>query len=423
MNLWNRITEFFSEEHHQHLDINNPIIWNMITGGGPMNEDKLLSIPAAYDAINAILNPLKTLPLIFYEKISEKERKRLNDNDVAKSLQQPNDMQNQLEFLDFMGRNLLIYYNAFAEIISDNRGNIIGYIPFHPDIVSIEKRPTGFVYRINDGMGTRFITPGRMWHMKSGPYDRDGLMGKGPIITQAKTLNATLAVIDFGALFFKNNTQLGGIIEMDGKLSPEAAIEFKKSWQTAQGGKNIHKTSILENGMKYTPSTVENNKAQFIETKVANDIEIARIWNVPPHRIKSLQDATYSNIEQQAIEYVVHSLQPWLVLVETSIKSNLIGMDNNIFAEFNILGLLRGDIKARYEAYSKARNWGWLSVNDIRKLERLNPIEDGDIYLQPLNMQQAGAPDRTGEQPSPEEKEASDEKDTKLKLIEGSNNA
>jgi HK97 family phage portal protein len=420
---WDNLINLFSEhEKSASQDPSDDFWWTHLSGSRIINEERLLSIPAAYDAINAVLNPLKTLPLIFFEKISDKEKKRIDNNDIAKSLQQPNNMQNSVEFLDFVGRNLLIYHNAFAEILSDNRGNILGYIPFHPDIVSIEKRPTGFVYKISDGFNIRFITPDRMWHLKAGPFTRDGLMGRGPIVTQTKTLNATLDVIDFGARYFQNNTQLGGVLEIAGELSPEGQRELAKSWQRAHSGANIHKTAVLEQGSKYTPTTVENNKAQFIETRKADDIEIARIWNVPPHRIKSLADATYSNIEQQSIEYIVHSLQPWFRLVETSIKSNLIGMDNNIFAEFNILGLLRGDIKARFEAYSKARNWGWMSVNDIRKLERMNPIEDGDIYLQPLNMQEAGAQDRTETPPDNQQTAETDEKDTKLKLIEGSKN-
>jgi len=158
------------------------------------------------------------------------------------------------------------------------------------------------------------------------------------------------------------------------------------SWRGAQGGKNKLKTAILEEGLKYNPLDVQNDKAQFIQTMKNDTLSIARIWNVPPHRIKNLDDATYSNIEQQALEYVVHSLSPWFAVLEKSIKSSLIGIDNNIFVEFNVLGLLRGDIKARYDAYAKGRNWGWLSVNEIRKLENMNPIdENGDIYLQPLN--------------------------------------
>lgn len=381
----------------RNVDVNkfgDEALWGLPIGGGAVDEDRLLSIPSAYDAINALLNPLKTLPLIFFENIEEdgkKIKKRIDDNDVALAFNMPNSMQNHVEFLDFMGRNYLIYHNAFAEILSDRVGNITGYIPFHPDNVSVVKSPTGFVYQINDGFGTRHITPDRMWHIKAGPYDRDGIMGKGPIRTQQSTLNATLAVLDYGARFFKNDAQPGGVLQVKNKLNDEGRENLARTWRGAQGGKNKHRTAVLEEETEYKPFSIENNKAQFIETRKADDLEIARIWNVPPHRIKNLADATYSNIEQQAIEFVVHSITPLFTLWEASIKSNLIGFDNNVYAEFNILGLLRGDIKTRYEAYAQGRSWGWLSANDVRRLERMNPLDqDGDIYLQPLNFAEAG---------------------------------
>ncbi len=433
MTRWDSFkTMIFGERNITKENFEDDDIWTGGFGSASINEDQLLSIPSAYDAINSIVNPLKTLPLVFFERVSDKERKRISGDNIAKSLASPNAAQNGVEFFDFMSRNLLIYYNAFAEIISDNMGEITGYIPYHPDRVSILKTPTGFVYRINDDFGTRFISPEKMWHLKSGPFDRNGFMGKGPIITHQSTFSATLAVIDYGAKFFKNDGQPGGVLQVSGTLGAEAKENLRKSWQKAQSGGKQHRTAVLEDGTTYEEFTIENNKAQFIETRKADDIEIARIWNVPPHRIKSLEDATYSNIEQQAIEYVVHTLHPWLKLVEASIKSNLIGMDNNIFAEFNILGLLRGDIKARYEAYSKARNWGWFSVNDIRTLENLNPLEEnGNIYLQPLNMVEAGTDPATlkgitvnNNQASFDDDDENTETDHKmLKLIEGKKDA
>lgn len=364
------------------------------SGSQRVDEDRLLAIPSAYDAINALLNPLKTLPLIFFEKLEvdgKKIKKRIKDNEISLSFNMPNSIQNHVEFFDFMGRNFLIYHNAFAEILSDRVGNIIGYIPFHPDSVSVIKSPTGFMFKVQDGMNQRLISPDKMWHIKAGPYDRDGILGKGPIEIHQNTLSATLAVLDYGARFFKNDAQPGGVLQVKNTLSDEGRENLAKSWRASQGGKNKHRTAVLEEDTEYKEFTVENNKAQFIETRKADDLEIARIWNVPPHRIKNLADATYSNIEQQAIEFVVHSITPLFTLWEASIKSNLIGFDNNIFAEFNILGLLRGDIKTRYEAYAIGRSWGWLSADDVRGLERMNPLDaGGDIYLQPLNFAEAG---------------------------------
>ena len=416
MITFKKIRQLFSSHEISEDDITGDALWNTTASGGVLTEELLLSIPAAYDAINAILNPIKTLPLIFYRQISEKEKKRISPDEVGINLQNPNEFQNQVEFFDFMGRNLLIYHNAFAEFISDNAGNILGYIPFHPDNVSVVKHTTGFAYRVQNEMNVRFIPPDRMWHIKSGPYDKDGLMGRGPIVTHQETLSAAREVRAYGARFFKNDAQPGGVIQVKGKINAEGARNLSKTWRQAQGGKNKHRTAVLEEGSEYKQFDIQNDKAQFLETRKEDVIDIARIWNVPPHRIKALQDATYSNIEQQSTENTVHSLEPWFTLIETSIKSNLIGLDNNIFAEYNVLGLLRGDIKARYEAYAKARNWGWLSVNDIRVLESMNPIGDeGDIYLMPLNTRDASD--------EPPEENNSQNADKTLKLIKGTKDA
>jgi hypothetical protein len=152
--------------------------------------------------------------------------------------------------------------------------------------------------------------------------------------------------------------------------------------------------AILEEGMQWKDVGMPLDDAQFLETRKFQIGEIARIFRVPPHMIQDLDRATFSNIEHQGIDFVTYSLTPWLVRIEQSITRDLVGPieRNAIFAQFMIDGFLRGDIASRYAAYAVGRNWGWLSVNDIRKLENLNPIESGDIYLQPLNMQEAGAP-------------------------------
>jgi hypothetical protein len=143
-----------------------------------------------------------------------------------------------------------------------------------------------------------------------------------------------------------------------------------------------------------TRAGIPPEDAQFLETRKFTRSEIAGIYLVPPHKIGDLEHATFSNIEHQSLDFVVNTLRPWLVRWEQAISARLIGEveRKSIFAEFNVDGLLRGDIQSRYQAYSVARNWGWLSRNDIRRMENMNMIEGGDDYLTPLNMTTLGAP-------------------------------
>lgn len=379
--------KFMSHDEDEFLDrATGDLGWSLGTSGQRVDERTVLSIPAAYDAIQTIADPIKSMPLVFFERVSNTEKRRIDDSQIQDSFKIPNDFQNRVIFFEYMARNLLLYRNAFAEIISTQQGNIERYVPFHPNNVEAINENGMVIYRVQDGAQQRFVSSDRMWHMKSGPYTEDGLMGRGPMDTNKNTFSAALSTIDYGARFFKNDATAGGILEHPDILSKEAQENLKKSWRHAQGGKNRGSVAILEQGMKFNKISVTNNESQFIETRRQDAIEIARIWNVPPHKIKSLDNATFSNIEQQSLDFVIYTLQPWLSVFEASIKSDLIGFDNNVFAEFNIMGLLKGDIKTRFDAYAKGRNWGWLSVNEIRKLENMNPIEGGDEYLTPLNM-------------------------------------
>ncbi len=367
-----------------------------------ITSDTLLRIPAAYDAINVLVRPIKTLPLVFFERRIEKAsngqervvKHRVEDNAIRDLLRAPNGWQDRLEFLEFMLRALVIHYNAYAEII--DRGERVELWPIDPRFVDVEFSNGVVQYRVTDGGKQRIITADRIWHMKVGPFDAHGIAGIGPLITNQEVLQSALAVIEYGGRFFGNDASpSGGYWKAPSTLSDQARKNLETSLRGALGGPNQHRTKVTEEGLEFVSVNLPNDKAQFIETKRHDTIEISRLWSIPPHKIKALENATFSNIEQQAIEFVVYSLAPWLSAVESSIKTHLIGLDNPVFAEFNVLGLLRGDTKARFEAYAIGRNWGWLSVDDVRSLENLNPLPDGqgETYLTPLNMSNAAASD------------------------------
>ena len=209
------------------------------------------------------------------------------------------------------------------------------------------------------------------------------MKGLSPIGFARETIGEGAAAQKFGAKFFGQGAYAGGVIEFPGDATQEQVDEFITLWkQHHQGVQNAHQPGVLTGGAAWRQVSIPPQDAQFIESRKFSVTEIARFYRVPPHKIGDLERATFSNIEQQAIEYVVDSLRPWLVRLEATMTALLPG---GVFPKWNVEGLLRGDTLARYQAYTQARTAGWMSVNEIRALEDLNPVTNGDSFIQPLN--------------------------------------
>ena len=223
-----------------------------------------------------------------------------------------------------------------------------------------------------------------------------GVMGKSPIRMHRESLGTSIAAQRYGAKFFANDARPGFVLSHPGVMGEDGFKNFKDSWnQIHQGTDNAHRVAILEEGMKPEQIGIPPRDAQFIETRKFEKSEIAAIFRVPPHLIGDLDRATYSNIEQQGIEFVMHSLRPWLVRIEQAINVRCLSETERAryYAEHNVAGLLRGDLSTRYTAYATGRQWGWLSADDIRAMENMNPLpgDQGTTYLQPMNMVSADA--------------------------------
>ena len=249
----------------------------------------------------------------------------------------------------------------------------------------------------------------------------DGVVGLSPIAQQRESIGMGLAALDYGARFFKNDARPGGFFKLPGAMTEEQEKSFRESWTTAQSGANRHRPAIMKNGMDWVPITVSQEDAQFIETRKLSRSEIAAIFRVPPHLIGDLERSTFSNIEHQSIDFVVHTIRPWLVRWEQQLAAALLPDDNEYFIEFMVDGLLRGDIASRYAAYAVGINWGWLSPNEVRAFENLNGREGGDIYLQPTNMAPSGSMPGNPAQPKPDKPKEEDASapTRKLEVVHG----
>ncbi|MCP3669089.1 MAG: phage portal protein, partial [Gammaproteobacteria bacterium] len=276
-------------------------------------------------------------------------------------------------------------------------------IPLMPNAVEPERKNGELVYTVTlDDGSTQQVEAWRMIHVPGMGFD--GVKGYSPIKMASENIGLALAAQEFGGRFFGQGANVNSVIEMPGNLkSPEEIARFKKSFsESYQGLSNAHGTPLLEDGAKLVRVGVPPEEAQFLETRKFQVEDIARIYGVPLHMLSSTEKSTSwgTGLEQQNLGFLVHTLRPWLVAWEQELNRKLLlpSEREKYNIEFKLDALLRGDTKSRYEGYSIGRQWGWLSVNDIRELENMDRIDGGDAYLVPLNMQPHDEPAEDNEQ-------------------------
>lgn len=385
---------------NQTSGLSNPKDWfsSMMSAGSrtssgvTINEENALTSSGVYAAQKVIFETIASLPLPVYKRLKSGGKERAPDHHLYRLLHdQANEEMTAFTFRELMQHHLLTWGNAFAEKEIDGAGRVIALWPLNPASTLVERNPRTKALEYTtitpDGEANK-LPRERVFHI---PGLGDGLVGKSPIRMHKEAIGLAKATEEFGSRFFGEGATPGGIIEYPGQLDDEQYERFKKDTRDAHSGlSKSHKLMILEQGLTYKQVGIPPDDAQFLETRKFQLNEIARIYRVPPHMIGDLEKATFSNIEHQGIEFVVHTIRPWLVRWEQAIKMQLIGTGDKqtIFAEFLIEGLLRGDIKSRYEAYAVARQNGWLNGDEIRSMENMNPMPNGEggVYMVNGNM-------------------------------------
>jgi len=384
----------------------DPDQWLLDAAGGgksaagvTVTESSSLRVAAVFACVRVLAESIASLPLPVYRRLPGDGKERAPEHPLYTLLHdQPNPEMSSFEFREFMMFNLSLWGNAYAEIEFDRAERVRALWPLRAARMQVRRprpgEPLEYEYLLSDGRRVK-LPPWRVLHIRG--LSGDGVVGYSPIRCAREAVALALATQEFGARFFSGGAQLGGFLEHPGNLSENARENLEASFERKyQGLKNAHRWAVLEEGMKATPVGIPPEDAQYLETRKFQIGEVARIFRVPPHLIGDLDRATYSNIEHQSLEFVIHTIRPWAARWEQAIWCQLLWPNERreYFAEFLLQGLLRGDIQSRYQAYAIGRQWGWLSADDIRKLENLNPLSDGrgSIYLQPLNMVEAGAP-------------------------------
>ncbi|WP_186056821.1 phage portal protein [Burkholderia gladioli] len=358
-------------------------------GSHTVTADAALRLTAVYACIRVIAESVMMLPFHLYTEEDDGTRVQDRKHWLYQLLaRRPNDFQNPAEFRECMTAMLALRGNSMARMFSNGKGEITDLIPMTVDNTTIERLSDTnwrYIYRHFDGTES-ILGRGEVFHLRM--FSLDGIVGMGPIQANREAVATGLSAQDYALKFFRNDaTPSGGWIEMAGRFKDEEdKKKFRESWQESQTGRNRHKTAVLEGGMKYHSVGLTNRDAQFIESRKYSRSEIASMFRVPPHMIGDLDRATFSNIEQLSLDFVMYSLMPWLVRWEEGIRFQLLpdGDEHNV--EFPVKSLLRGDAGARTAYYQGGIVSGWMTRNEARRMEGLDPLEGLDEPLRPLNM-------------------------------------
>ena len=349
---------------------------------------------AVYACVRILAEAIASLPLHVYEYQDDGGKKLVHDHPLYYLLHdEPNPEMTSFVFRETLMSHLLIWGNAYAQIIRDGAGRVLGLYPLLPDKMEVQRDDRGniyYVYSRNSDENPMFKEYGNIklkaedvLHIPGLGFD--GLIGYSPIAMAKNAVGMTLACEEYGASFFANGANPGGVLEHPGVLKDPSKV--RESWNSVyRGVNNAHKIAVLEEGMKYQQIGIPPEEAQFLETRKFQINEIARLYRIPPHMVGDLDKSSFSNIEQQSLEFVKYTLDPWVIRWEQSLQRSLLlpGEKGKYFIKLNVDGLLRGDYQSRMNGYAVGRQNGWFSANDIREMENMNPIPDeegGNLYL------------------------------------------
>ena len=391
------LKRIFSEKRST---LRNPPDWlhQAFTGGSAtvsgetVGPDRALTLSSYFAAIRAIAEDVGKLPLILYRRLEPRGKERMTGHPLYRLLHdEPNADMSAMSFRETLTLHAIGWGNGLAEIVRDDRGMPLALWPLDPNRVRIERGlDKRLRYTAYDDTGKAVVLQARdVLHVHGLGFD--GVTGYSVAHLARESIGGALAAEKSGAALFGNSAMPVGVLQTDGVLSPECMGNLRDSWDRAFKGSEKHgKTAVLEQGLKWSSTQIPNKDSQWIEAREFHVSELARWLRIPPHKIAHMRDATFSNIESQSREYVTDTLQPWLVRWEQEIARKLIPAGGGLFAEHLVDGLLRGDTEGRFNAYRSAILAGWMSRNEARALENLNPADGLDEFLQPLNTGPVG---------------------------------
>jgi len=381
----------------------DPALWNLYGAhnltGETVTEQSALSYSAVFYAISLISGTVGSLPLHLMQQRG-KSKVLATEHPLYRILHTaPNPYMNAMQLRECLMAHVLAWGNGYCEIVRNTIGDVVALWPIGPDRVKPEMDDGKLVYRVTiPNSGEQVLLPrGRVLHVAGLGFD--GFLGYSVVAMARKSLGLGMAMETYGARFFGNGTHPGVIVSHPAQLSAQAHANLKQSLTDAYSGLgNAHRLMLLEDGMKVEKISIPNNDSQFLESRQFQIPEVARWFNLPPHKLKDLSKSSFNNIESEQISFVTDSILPWLIRCEQSFQQQLLTpseQKRGLYFKHIVEGLLRGDAKSRGEFYASMFMIGGMSINEIREKEDLDPIDGGDIHLVPMNMvtvENAGKP-------------------------------
>jgi len=361
--------------------------------GAVVTPDATLGVATAYRCVTLICGAVSSMPVDIKRRVG-RQRLDADDHPLWRVLRKrPNPWQTPQQFVRYMQACVLLRHGGFALIVRSGK-RIVSLIPLAPDRVTVRQLPDltlAFDYTAPNG-SRRTIAQRDMLYLCG--LSLDGIRSLSVLTYARETIGEGLATAGHARNLFRNGTAIGGVLSSTGKLTAPQVDDLRTELEAFRGAANTGKNLILQGGMTYERLGLTLQDAQFIQNREFTQLEIAMFFGVPPHMVGLTQKTTSwgSGIEQQSQGFVTYTLQDWLTMWAETISRDLIGDDEpHLYARHNTKALVRGDIKTRYQTYAVGRQWGWLSANDVLEKEDENPIEGGDTYLSPANMQDAVA--------------------------------
>lgn len=376
------------------------VLFGGTSSGKNVNERTAMRVTAVYSCVRILSEAIAGLPLHLYKQIDKGGKEKAINHPLYKLLHdEPNPEMTSFVFRETLMSHLLLWGNAYAQIIRNGKGQVVALYPLMPNRMTVDRDSNGriyYIYSVNESDNPKLrklcqihMQKDEVFHIPALGFD--GLVGYSPISMAKNAIGMAMACEEYGAKFFANGASPSVVLEHPGNIKDPDRL--RESWNTLfQGSGNSHKIAVLEEGLKYQPIGISPNEAQFLETRKFQIDEIARIFRVPPHMVGDLDKSSFSNIEQQSLEFVKYTLDPWVTRWEQAIHRSLLleSEKADYFAKFNVDGLLRGDYQSRMNGYATGIQNGFLSPNDIRSLENMDLIPDnlgGNLYLVNGSMQ------------------------------------
>jgi len=394
------LTQLLQPQLRANADPNNEAVWTTASSLGGyaasgvyVDSKTALQASPVWACTRLLAESIASMPIIVYRRLSGGGKERASDHPIYELLHDaPNSLQTAFQFKRTLMVHALLWGNGYARIYPGVRGAVDRLELLHPDNVRVETIPGGVRYQVKGDDGREVPVNDEDIFQLPG-LSVDGINGLGLMKYARESIGLALAAEQYSARVFSQGSRPGGLLKSPKVLTDAAAKRLKESWQAAHSGLgHAHQVAVLEEGVEWEATSMTNEEAQLIAQLDWSAADIARFFNVPLHMIQLMTKTTSlgSGIEEMGIQFVTYTLLPWIRNWEDTIRKDLIVANRTYFAEFLLEALLRGKQGDRYTAYATGRQWGWLSVNDIRRLENMNPVPDGDVYLQPMNMAPAG---------------------------------